>query len=380
MTRNMFYIVLNKFKKKIVTRMIIIVQLVLVVYLLNITIGMWRYDNYILDIAKDMELNNSYYSNDGFELSDSGELQIGEIRKVFGQLGEMDQSNLEIMLYNDVIAENIRLPLSRGIWFDEYNGSEVPIIINYRYAKEYSIESNDMIDIRLEYTDSEILSDESVRCEVIGIMDKMGYYLSFSAAGNYLMWNNLLKQNESVAIIMSDEIQGQIQSGRMIFLEDLDNDSHQILDSLDDRTYITSVEQITENSKKVLYDKLETQIAMWFLVFALSLASLMSNNMMEKIFEEKEFTVYYMLGLDWKKCIAIEILRSVLQIVISFIIAFVLLGLTHGENNYKTIIIDQYNYLISIIAVAVVYIFSSFWTLRELYKTDPIELIRRNDQ
>jgi hypothetical protein len=360
--------------------MIIIVQLVLVVYLLNITIGMWRYDNYILDIAKDMELNNSYYSNDGFELSDSGELQIGEIRKVFGQLGEMDQSNLEIMLYNDVIAENIRLPLSRGIWFDEYNGSEVPIIINYRYAKEYSIESNDMIDIRLEYTDSEILSDESVRCEVIGIMDKMGYYLSFSAAGNYLMWNNLLKQNESVAIIMSDEIQGQIQSGRMIFLEDLDNDSHQILDSLDDRTYITSVEQITENSKKVLYDKLETQIAMWFLVFALSLASLMSNNMMEKIFEEKEFTVYYMLGLDWKKCIAIEILRSVLQIVISFIIAFVLLGLTHGENNYKTIIIDQYNYLISIIAVAVVYIFSSFWTLRELYKTDPIELIRRNDQ
>ncbi len=382
MIGRIIYIGLNKLKRDIWARIFICVQLVLIIYLFNLTIGMWRHETYILNMVNTMNLKNAYYCSNDFESFDStNTVSIGEITQAFGKLKNQNKTTLKIKVYDEEITKNITLPLSKGIWFEEYNGKELPIILSNSYAKKYNLDINDTIELELQYSTEDINVQESfdVECKVIGTLNKANYHLTFSSMGNYLIWKNLFKQDESVALIGSSSISAEPLSGKMVFLKNLDDDSTVLLDKLGKLSSITSSQQITKNSKEVMSDKLKTQIIMWFLILALTLASLTSNNMLEKIYEEKEFAAYYMLGLDWSKCVLIEIFRGVIQILFSFVIAFILLKLLHGDSNYKTLIIDGYSYLLSIIMVFCVYMISSLWMIIELLRTNPIVLIRRNE-
>ncbi|GMQ57334.1 hypothetical protein AN1V17_17290 [Vallitalea sediminicola] len=370
MMERILYMGLNKFKNNILSKIIIILELVLIIYLLNVMIGMWRHYTYVLDMVKDMNIEKSYHISEykGSKYEDK-DYTVGELEK------SETTDGLEVMIYNDSIIKNIHLPLSKGIWFTEYSDEEIPIILSYSYAKTYKLKIGDIIEKELNNKDFR----KKINCKVIGILSKQNYYFNLSVTSSELKWNNLFVAYEEVGIINSNELITYPEKPKIIFMEKEQKNKSVIIDELSKHGLITSSSKLTENTKNQLSYKLREQLIMWILLLSLIIATLTSNNMLEKIYEEKEFAIYYMLGLSWANCIIIEIIRSITHVLIASILAAILIGFTYNQNAYKSLIMDGYNYLISAGVILVIYMTSSLWIVIELLKTNPVDLIRRNE-
>lgn len=377
MLRTVLYIGLSKLKKDITARIMIVIELVLIIFLLNLMVGNWRYHTYIQNLVEDMNLYGGYYCSG--ELNSEGleaPIEIGEVKETFAKF--QNNKSLPIFVYNDVIVDHMPLQLSEGNWFNEYEGKELPIILSASFAQQNNIKVNQIIQLKLQSEDS--LIDENYSFRVIGILNKSNYYLSFSVSGTELMWNNLFKQDSEIGLLTDQHIRGEIQNSKMIFLKETDENNNYLMKELKNQAYLTSSEQLSENTKGYVTSILRQQLILWLMVLGITVSTLTSNNILEKIFEENEFATYYMLGLKWQACVLTEVIRSIMQLLFACGVAFVLIQVTYGRNNNTTLILDGYNYLISAGVIFIIYVISSLWILIEFYRTSPIELIRRNEK
>lgn len=371
MLKALLYISLNKLKKDITTRIIIIVELVLIIFLLNLLIGNWRYNTYILNSIEDMKLDGGYYCSGEINIDTLQEnIEIGEIKEAFSKFKK--NQSLPILIYNDVVTKHMPLQLSKGIWFNNYTGKDLPIILSATFAQKNNISINQIIELDIEDVNGNI---ENNYYKVIGILNRPNYYLSFSVAGTNLMWNNILKHDREIGIINNTNLNYKTQNSRFVFTKNTF-----ILDEFKNQVYVTSTVQLTSRTNEYVASTLRQQLIIWLMVFGITLSTIIANNMLEKINEENEFTSYFMLGLSWKSCILIEVFRSIIQLLIACLIGFILIEISYGRNNYRTVILDGYNYLISVGVVFITYFISSLWMVIEFYKTNPIDLLRRNEK
>ena len=331
MIERIIYIGFNKFKNNIPSKIIMIIELVLIMYLLNIMIGMYRHDTYVLNMIKDMNLGESYHISEyNGSLYEDRYYDVGELEK------SETNDGLKVMIYNNAIVENIHLPLSKGFWFTEYTGNKLPIILSYSYARTNKIKIGDIIE-------KEIYNNGNKRviiCEVIGILAKQNYYINLSVTSSELKWNNIFVTHEETAIINNNSFIRYPEKPKMIFMKNKENNKV-IVEELSKQGLLTSSFNLTKNTKNHLYYKLEEQLILWVLLLSLIIVTLVSNNMLEKIYEEKEFAVYYMLGLSWANCIIVEIIRSVLHVLIASILAIILIKCTYSQNGYSNLYMDS---------------------------------------
>ncbi len=68
-----------------------------------------------------------------------------------------------------------------------------------------------------------------------------------------------------------------------------------------------------------------------FIVFMLLAATgILSNNIMQMMKNRKLFTIYYLLGMNWHKCVAVEICRTIF--LIGFTMALSIVVTTHSSH------------------------------------------------
>lgn len=118
---------------------------------------------------------------------------------------------------------------------------------------------------------------------------------------------------------------------------------------------------------------------LFFLI--LVLAGIGGNNAIQKIQNEKTFSIYYILGLTTGKCAQIEALRGLIIFVLSFIAAFIAYNIPQirAVMSYGDIIINTLTFLFVFIYLILIYLISSVVFVYKVLKLNPIVLYRKKD-
>lgn len=397
------YLSIKRLLDNKIVNVILMFQIFITLLAINITIGRIQYIDYIEHITRDSGLTKALYfvpsshkytvnpprDNTGFlpdkKLSEFDCIQtIWKIKYATSKLANMDRL-FNTYMYNDDMIKNVKLPLSKGKWFDSYKSydmSEIPIILSYSLSGCYTV--GDRLKIEIAAGDSVI---HSLNTRVIGFMNKANYFLSIGGGGDNLSINNIFAKEDYFAImpqsILSKDktLTSFDQFARILFLKDGLEPDKKVVGALKNELskigYADTIENMISNYKKGDEKQINLQILLWILILILTVTGIGGNNVLMLIKQEKEYAVYFLTGITWGKCILITLLRCIYIFILPFAISFSVLQYLYGTSFGSFLIINNSNIFYSIGIVLLIYVISSVDIMVHLYKTSPMQIIRR---
>lgn len=370
-------------QKQIWTTLLTIVQIILsLIALSSLSAFIFDYQNNIRAI-KELPTENvsiltvfPYYdmSFAEKEIQKTPCLDIGKISYIPNVM--CNEKTCSLVAYDSIIIEHYTPSLSNGKWLtvgSSQISDKIPAIV----TADMKLKVGDSINIDLS-------SDLCISIYVQGILKKPTQYLfPESYADPEYFEADMIISNDSAIIISSEQL------ARLLALSNKHTLSFRLLQAQSclifskGKDFITATENNINRLGKItpaddlisLYksntkDLIGGQTIIFIVFLQLAIIGAFSCYVIQTHRNQKTFTIYYLLGMDWKRAITIEILRNLLVVFITMLLCFVLwkLGLFQLYWLSNSQIISFF--LIVLVYVCILFAFISTIYLRKLIHED----------
>lgn len=313
---------------------------------------------------------------------------------VYEGITQIDTTSL---IYDEVVAETLPLPLSKGKqMYEADNKDTVPVILNYKLRKVFDVGSEFTVRIRWE---SNVENNEDgsavirydnykdIKVKVCGFLTSENMYYDLrtvaenSSADAFLRKNMsedmilMRTDNNALSDIPMELIDLEAPTGYLIELNESDTKSpKKLYADLGNKGSFSDFKYTVSKSLENFRNSAKEPFAIFIIFMLIAVISISSINELIHITQKKDFAVYYVCGAKWYSCLLIDLIRSFALIVIPSLIACVVAKFTFGH--YENIILDSTAVYVVLVADLIIYALTSLGYNIGLIRTKPIKYIR----
>jgi hypothetical protein len=388
---------MSGFKKNIVFKLIIFLQIVIAAMSINLALGIFQYSSQFGKIPNDEikksgvlivpsfdENNVKYISSVYKKIREEinrlpGIEQIGDI-SWFGVRGNNIGRDIQLYSYSKSIFSLNNIDLKNGNKSDYgyYKG------INHVFASEES----DLIYGK-EYELSIPTGNRNfkkIKVKITGVLSKDTRLMTIQYGGTDMSIDALYRKPSSC--IIASDIKDQVGKDlskhsdpnvivnlkKGVTIDDLRPNWDKTLSSY--AKYLT-ISELIDKQKEQSFDKAKVQISIAIILLLMCLVGIVSGAIIKMLNETKEYGIYFMCGLVWRRSIIINAVSNIINVLIPFIIGTSIAQiLTSGDHSKH--VMNLNNILISFVFVILIFILTGAWSIIYLLRTPPISFLRRN--
>lgn len=305
--------------------------------------------------------------------------------------------DMELCLaYNQNMAELYQPAMQEGIWLNEAKETDSGMIPGVIGSNSSGIQVGDVLEIENGYV-NEKEEQPHISIKVVGIIaedekvllgseeyekDYRDIYLScendaentpelFLRSEDFEQYEDFMNAQLAGALFISyqDSItEEEFKENQTIMNENAD--------------YIESMEfsELKEGSLNYIGEQIYTLFPIIIGVLVLTLTGAMSVNAISIKKQMRNFSIYYICGLQWRKCILINIILLLMQVLLAGILSVSILEILKGLGLLEYTIIEFGGLqLLSCSTVGILYIvLSLLLPLQILHKSTPNEVLKTN--
>ncbi|MDR0380842.1 MAG: hypothetical protein LBH86_02425 [Oscillospiraceae bacterium] len=294
--------------------------------------------------------------------------------KPFAEIGRLyvkSEESADLVGYSDEIIRHYQPALASGRWFADYEppNGVIPIVTN--------------AGMKLRVNDT-ILLPSGIEGRVIAVLDPNTQYLfpQKGASPEFYSADNLLSNDGAVMIIPYSMLPEEEQRTFMPWTEMLIYAHDNVERSEIDRAVARTGELTTMASAKDIYENkmrkdLYFNVTLFLIFFLAAVAGIGGTCMMQNIYNQKIFSIYYLTGMTPKKSAAIEATRLSLLLMLSIALIFVLAAMNMWDFLGMSERLKRYIYPISFLYLAIVYGCSSIGFILSLARGNIVDMIKK---
>lgn len=296
----------------------IIISSLLLIGILGEIVYLWK----STDIANTFKNTQSYYFtpftyySPDFEMhecldnAEKGAVKIGEVRDLFLELKSGE--HVTALAYNQLLLSNMNIEMESGMWITSENKSTSPIQL-VAIGNRYKI-------------GDEITFSNGVKGYVIGTIREDSYLIRMmhSASNGKASLDSFVSQATNIDFIIpysdeynyfkKDEI---LNSSRVVEITDSTMEK-EIIDKLKKYGNISSISEMEQNFKQNNREYFMVNGILLFVFSFLTIVGIFGTNGIWYIKNQKNYTIYYMLGLSNQKCRILEGINTFFVIGLSY--------------------------------------------------------------
>lgn len=299
----------------------IIISSLLLVGILGELVYLWK----SADIANTFKNTNSYYFtpftyySPDFEMHEclhnaqKDAVKIGEVRDLFLKLKSGEY--VTVLAYNPLILSNMNIEMESGMWITSEDKGASPIHL-VAIGNRYQI-------------GDEITFSNGVQGYVIGTIREDSYLIRMmnSASSGKASLNSFVSQATDIDFIIgyNDQFEENaiLNNSRVIEIADSTMEK-EIIDKLKKYGNISSIYEMEQNFKQNNREYFIVNGILLFVFSFLTIVGIFGTNGIWYIKNQKNYTIYYMLGLSNQKCRILEAINTFLVIGLSYSVFLVL--------------------------------------------------------
>ncbi len=232
----------------------------------------------------------------------------------------------KLVTYDDIIINEYTPSLADGSWLKE-DLSQTCVGIPAVVSADMGLQVGDTATISTS-------TDSNITIFVQGVLKKPTQYLfPDSYADPEYFEADMIISNDSVVIVSAKDIQqlgktsllSNIQQTQSCFIFSKEGYADTISSNEINRLgNITPVENLISLYKENTKDLIFSQAIIFFVFLLLAITGVISSNVIQSRQNRRVFTIYYLLGMDWKQGVAIEFLRNSMIVLITVVLCYVL--------------------------------------------------------
>lgn len=346
-------------------------------------------------VQKHLEIRSygTIYESGGRILTDSlSEEQISKLAPVIG-----DGFACSVDIYDEAVARNLYLPLSKGMQLDEAKVERgvIPAVLRHEYRKFFELGETYDLQLSVRRRDAiEITSDKngavtgttingkplSVRIQVCGFLNQDNYAYQMNNVGGVFPITYLFRKDAASDMILlrtPDTILGSQKLVTMMaphVIETAEGQRDAVMRDISQIGRTKDFAEIKEDTKETFRKDVEGLLINFLMSIVIAIASIAGLNILLGISERRDFGVYYTCGCTWRKCVLLDFLKSCVILVIPIILSSIFV--TFYAKAADGVLIRGYVYLLAIAIAAGIYMLSSFAYQWKMLKTKPADCIR----
>ncbi len=302
--------------------------------------------------------------------------------------------------YDEVVAENLRLPLSSGKQLTEADTPEgvIPAVFQYEFsdalqlgdvyevkylwfpsgAEEVTYGEDGMIDSTKTYAE-----EMTIRIQVCGFLQKENYFFDMSSTRNAPVSTFIFRNDFTQDMILlrtPDNPLGPLSiktdfAGQMIEMKPgAEKAMERIMVDLADQGTVQTFDQLVENTQKVFIAEARQPFLAFLICLAVTIASVAGLNVLLETSQKREYGIFYICGSTWRSCVWLDVLRSAVLLAIPIVMASLIVQKTIELDEF--VLLTPAVYIVSVLLVVGIYLVSTLGFQLKMLKTKPVDCIR----
>jgi len=386
-------IIAANFKKDIIHNLAMLVFVALSVFFMNLSLSEFMHQTYINNYVKECGLYDDYmyltFPDKGVfddydkrreiwakelslldELKNDGIIENWYLSDRVGALLTDKQNSdgeytdrAQLYSYTRELTNDLRFPVSKGIWFDEYDftGEVTPVVVGsdlnrrFKLGEKFSIYNSDK-----EYL-------------VIGVLERNAMLLVTGAGGNGMDLNSVFEIENNAIIEAVSEIDPEFSYSALI--KTAGGNSGEVFKALGDISYTFTFEELAESAYESNRYITEMQTTLFVLMMVVCIAGVSSGNLLAAISRKKQYAVYFMCGMEWSSALWITFSESIIKLILPAAIGYGMFMDWCVKREYWQLRVTSANAIITIIFLAAIFLMTSLLPLLDIKRTSPVKII-----
>lgn len=230
-----------------------------------------------------------------------------------------------LVAYSEDMIARYSPALQDGVWLPSRNYQDhtaKPAVL----SADIGLKVGDTVEVNLP-------GKKNVRINVIGILEEPTQYLFPSGSASSPIFSAKSIIDQYPVVIMKDcdvgdrahlvPPQGSVPENLFIFLTTDTQVNDALLDPWRKYGELTPMASLISTYNEDAKTMIGGGVVFFVVFFFLAVTCVISNQVIQSISNRKEFTIYYLAGMDWKMAAIIEGLRIVALVVIIIALTFV---------------------------------------------------------
>lgn len=376
---------------------VLVLQIFIGTYTVNMAVGTFRYYNYIFDTSIMMTEEKPLLIG----IKSTAHLQEKEesvIRKKLTNLYNIKEIAMseslnikvggepyKLILYDTDILNLVKRPLSSGSWLKKTSSSPGanPIVITESLAKYYKLGDSFKIDSVYDKTGKA----HSVIFKVYGIIKKPEFAWNFDFGSSMPRLQFLLNRQSNsifsgpIKNTKGEIISGYIQPQILALLKDKSKEVETVkyLSKLiGDKFNISTFDETVKNGRENSEDDIFSWATYSLITILLIIVGLGGNNILLLHQQFKEYGVYFLCGASKLKLTLINAATNLLIVSLPSALAIATIMIQRNSSGFYNLIFDINSVIFSISTSIIVFILSTSFVLLKLYRQQPVSIVRGN--
>lgn len=264
-------------------------------------------------------------SDELYEMID-GEKEIAAQYSAWLQYNE--NSNDRFISYDDRFISIYTPELESGHWFDLSSkvSDIVPVVVS---QNNYGLNVGDVIDL--------YCFDLGIKAEIIGVLAENTKIIDTSHRSadkadyrNFYLDYDLKREEYPVFLMCQRDLTDKqivMQLSGNIFVTYPDNASDNVIAEGNrsikrmHATHAVPTEEMKINSLKYIFSQIYDLMPIFVCIFILTIVGAVSTSALSAKRQLKNYAVYYICGLKWRQCAAVNFFSSLVCVMISFVLS-----------------------------------------------------------
>lgn len=298
----------------------------------------------------------------------------------------VDGVDAELCSFDDPWLDAYRPELEDGTWFDldGWQKDTIPIVIS---------DNDEALSVGDQITMTDFASGSKYSCEIIGILKEGARVIGWDSPGasedfscKYMYRDHYFAIEQKMLVIMPQRLLAAEQIGTQLHDPLLITYPDGV--SAEDRSYNDSyikslqtifnapVSEIYQNSLVYIFEQCRALLPILFAVLLLTLVSTMSVNALSVKRQIYTYTIYYICGLRWNKCVLINLVSSFYLVLLSLLLTFAGIAAALPALGESVIRLGWIQLLACMVVLVFYVILSVVLPLRIMHSHTPSEILR----
>lgn len=379
------------------------------VLMMNVSLARLVYQDYIINLAKDSGLYDTYMYGDVFlherdtndpeadkvfnercrryfdeqlknlktdgvienyyRLSGLGSMLITEHQNAEGEYDD----RVRVRYYSPEFLKDVRFPISKGKWFSEFdfdNSDALPVVIGSELAGRFKIGDHFKFPLQ-KYDDNDYV--------VIGVLKRGTRIAPSGTSGSSMGIDMLFEPGDDYMMIGGEEPNSYFSLYDPVLIKTTGGESmNKVFDALEDVSYVFTFAEMEDNYRETQSLVTEMVTTLFLLMIVACVAVVSSGNLLGTISCKKRYAVYFLCGMDWKTGFAASLAECAAKLIIPGAAGCLLamkLCVTDVIQMDDVTRFGALNVIVTAAMLAAVFLLTSLKPLLDIKRTSPAKII-----
>ena len=359
--------------------------------MVNFELSYYRYDHHIDKTVKNCGLYDNYlyvgipgksiYDHDKcIEITDEVSKHLQKLKDSgtianYWRLNEswitQDDGKENIVLYYpEDFLSGLNMTMMKGRWFDNASnkGGLIPVVAGYNVAKRYKIGQKFAID-----------GDEE-KYVLIGVLKKNEIFFEANASGTGMDLKSIASDADNMMIVGSDyeSATGFSDYSMATIVKTKESDKGERVEGIDkiaNLCYTFTFKEIADRAHKDNMYIIRMQGILSLLTLMVCVIGVSCINLLMAVREKKTDSIYMLCGMDKKTAYKIIAIEGIIKGIIPTIAGLAWFFSYTASNGIDEVYTDCWNGIFSLLLIAIVYVFSSLYPIKQISEMSPAEIV-----